>query len=479
MGRNANRSTTPDSKGFRRHIKENWATRQDPTPPLRESAAAAATRRSRLTESYPGVRLVIPAGARKQRSNDTDYPFRAHSDFAYLTGWGIDSEPDSVLVVEPGDTGHAATLYFREAAGRDSDEFYANPAIGEFWIGARPSALAVAAELGLTTRHIDDLPHALHPDVPTLVIREADPHVTDLVDALNRSGRLADRDVELARDLSEMRLIKDDYEIAQMRLAVAATGQGFSDIARVLPAIGGHTRGERMIEGAFAQRARLEGNGVGYNTIAAAGAHACVLHWERNDGFVGTEDLVLVDAGIELDSYYTADITRTMPVSGRFSPDQRRVYEAVLEAADAAFAIVKPGITFGEVHAKAMAVIAHKAAEWGLLPVSAEDSLKPENQYHRRYMVHGTSHHLGLDVHDCAHARREMYHDGILAEGMIFTIEPGLYLQPDDLTVPENLRGIGVRIEDNILVTADGAENLSRDIPRTVTDIEAWIKPSR
>ena len=184
-------------------------------------------------------------------------------------------------------------------------------------------------------------------------------------------------------------------------------------------------RGERVIEGVFATRARLEGNDVGYGSIAAAGPHATMLHWTRNDGPVVPGDLVLLDAGVELDSYYTADITRTFPVSGTFSAVQRQVYEAVLEAADAAFAIVKPGVVFREVHAAAMQVIARKTAEWGFLPVSAEESLEPENQFHRRYMVHGTSHHLGLDVHDCAQARRDMYMDGELEAGMVFTIEPG------------------------------------------------------
>jgi len=147
----------------------------------------------------------------------------------------------------------------------------------------------------------------------------------------------------------------------------------------------------------------------------------------------------------------------------------------VREAADAAFAIVKPGIRFRDIHAEAMKVIAKKTAEWGLLPVSAEESIA-DGQYHRRYMVHGTSHHLGLDVHDCAQARREFYHDGIVEEGMVFTIEPGLYFQSDDLTVPVEFRGIGVRIEDDILVTASGAENLSVGIPRTADDVEAWLR---
>jgi Xaa-Pro aminopeptidase len=151
----------------------------------------------------------------------------------------------------------------------------------------------------------------------------------------------------------------------------------------------------------------------------------------------------------------------------------------VCEAADAAFAVVKPGIVFKEVHAAAMTVIARKVAEWGFLPVSAEESLSEQGQHHRRYMVHGTSHHLGLDVHDCGQARAEFYKEGIVHEGMVFTIEPGLYFQPDDLTVPEEFRGIGVRIEDNIVVTATGAENLSAGIPRTSDDVEAWLKRQR
>ena len=261
-----------------------------------------------------------------------------------------------------------------------------------------------------------------------------------------------------------------------MRLAIAATKQGFDDVIADRPAIIAHAKGERLVEGTFNRRARAEGNTVGYDTIAASGPHACILHWTRNDGPVRPGDMILLDAGIELDSYYTADITRTLPINGVFSDTQARVYEAVLDAADAAFRIVRPGIRFREIHAAAMAVIATRTAEWGFLPVSAAESLQPELQYHRRYMVHGTSHHLGIDVHDCAQARRDLYLDGIVEAGMVFTIEPGLYFQPDDLSVPEEYRGIGVRIEDNILVTADGAENLSIGIPRTVADVEAWLR---
>ncbi|MFF1877568.1 aminopeptidase P family protein [Leifsonia sp. NPDC058230] len=480
----SNRSTTPRSEGFKEYIASGWADRAEPVPVAREQAAFAAARRARISELYQGKRLVIPAGSLAQRSNDTDYPFRAHSAFAHLTGWGSDSEPGSVLVLEPTPAGHDATLYFRERAGRDSDEFYANPEIGEFWIGPRPSLAQVAGDLALPTRGIAELTGVIDAsDANTVILREADAALTDQIDALrlveagdDASAEDHDDDDRLARDLSELRLVKDSYEVAELRAAVDATARGFDDVIGDLDRITAHPRGERLVEGVFYGRARADGNAVGYDTIAASGPHACILHWTRNDGPVVPGDLILLDAGVEVDSYYTADITRTFPVNGTFSETQRLVYETVREAADAAFAIVRPGIRFREIHATAMEVIARRTAEWGLLPVTAEEALEADNQQHRRYMVHGTSHHLGLDVHDCAQARKELYIDGILQPGMTFTIEPGLYFQPDDLTVPERFRGIGVRIEDNILVTEDGAENLSIAIPRTADDVEAWVQ---
>ena len=452
---NSSRSTTPHGGRFLNFIMSGWAAQQEVLPQARPAAAFAAARRAALGHQFVGERLVIAAGVMKQRSNDTFYAFRAHSAFAHLTGWGSDSEPGAVLVLDPAPAGdpeqtHVATLYFRERAGRDSEEFFANSEIGEFWIGARPSLEQVAADLGIATAPLAEF--------------AAGPHDRTLSDP------------ELARATSELRLVKDEYEIAQLRDAVDATARGFSDVLRSLGAATAAVRGERVVEGTFNQRARLDGNTVGYDTIAAAGAHSCTLHWVRNDGPVRDGDLLLLDAGVELDSLYTADITRTVPVSGTFSEVQRRVYEAVLEAADAARAIVRPGIRFGDVHEAAMQVIERKTREWGFLPAVDPGDTTP---YHRRYMVHGTSHHLGLDVHDCAQARREMYLDGIVQAGMVFTIEPGLYFQADDLTVPDEYRGIGVRIEDDIVVTEDGCINLSADIPRTVDDVEEWVRTHR
>ncbi len=475
---NANRSTLPSESAFRSYISGDWAYSARPAARMREQVPFCVTRRETLSAEFVGLTLIIPAGPSLVRAYDTHHPYRAHTTFTYYTGWGSDTVPDSVLVLTPNGDGHDATVYYRFPAGRGTDEFYTDPDIGEFWVGPRPSPDDVSVELGVATRahaELDDL--LARADGTWRIIREADPVITATVDKAR--GEKSDADAEFFRFTSEQRLVKDAFEIAEMRKAVEATALGFNDVLSSLPEVIAHTRGERLIEGTFNRRARAEGNFNGYETIVAAGHHACTLHWTRNDGPVTSGDLVLMDAGVEVESLYTADITRTFPVSGTFSETQRLVYDAVCEAADAAFAVVKPGIVFKEVHAAAMTVIARKVSEWGFLPVSAEESLSEHGQHHRRYMVHGTSHHLGLDVHDCGQARAEFYKDGIVREGMVFTIEPGLYFQPDDLTVPEEFRGIGVRIEDNIVVTATGAENLSAGIPRTSADIEAWLAQAR
>jgi len=454
----AARSHSPHSKTFLNYIASGWASSPQPEIKAWPVASYAAARRERLASQFKDSVLVIEAGEPKVRSNDTDYRYRPHAAFAHLTGWGSATVAGSVLVIDARTKKPKSTLYLRPTAGRDSDEFFANPAIGEFWVGRRPSLAEVAAQLDIKTADIAKL--------------EGDLKKLD-----ERPLTLAKP--KLARAVSELRFVKDAYEIAEMRAAVDATILGFEDIARNLERASTHPRGERIIEGAFFSRARLEGHDLGYETIAAAGPHACILHWTQNNGPVLSGQLVLIDAGVELDSLYTADVTRTLPISGQFTPLQRQIYLAVLRAADAAFAIAKPGVKFREVHQAAMRVIAEEAHALGLLPISAEESLKPEQQLHRRWMVHGTSHHLGLDVHDCAQAKRELYLDAELEPGMVFTIEPGLYFQPDDELVPAELRGIGIRIEDDVLVTATGVENLSAALPRHPDALERWLAAHR
>jgi Xaa-Pro aminopeptidase len=492
-----NRSMRPDSAAFKAFMAANWAPSQDEGTTRMASADFAAARRAKLSARFPGERLVIPAGPLKVRSNDTDYRFRPHSGFAHMTGLGLDLEPEAVLVLEPVEagegelgSGHLPTLYFRPMAGRDSEEFYSNARTGEFWIGERHTLESLAALTGLPTKHMDlaledaiteNAGHAAFGGLSIRLVREVDQTVDAVVDTSRINTGITDleatdaADGELTEALSELRLVKDEWEIEQMRAAVAATANGFDDVIASLPRAVQHKRGERVVEGAFFARAREEGNDLGYETIAASGNHATVLHWIRNDGQVNDGELLLVDAGVEADSLYTADITRTVPVNGSFSEVQARVYQAVLDAADAAYDIVKPGITFRTVHETALKVLAERLHGWGLLPVSVEEAVSPAGQQHRRWMPHGTSHHLGLDVHDCAQARQALYQDGVLEPGMVFTIEPGLYFKAEDLAVPAEYRGIGVRIEDDILVTADGAERLSADVPRTVAEVEAWM----
>lgn len=281
----------------------------------------------------------------------------------------------------------------------------------------------------------------------------------------------AERDEELRVFLSEQRLVKDDFEIGQLQAAVDSTARGFEDVVKVLDKA--QATSERYIEGTFFLRARVEGNDVGYGSICAAGPHATTLHWVRNDGPVRSGDLLLLDAGVETTTLYTADVTRTLPVNGTYSPLQRKIYEAVYEAQEAGIAAVRPGAKYRDFHDAAQHVLATRLVEWGLVEGPVERVLELGLQ--RRWTLHGTGHMLGMDVHDCAVARTETYVDGTLEPGMCLTVEPGLYFQPDDLTVPEEYRGIGVRIEDDILVTEDGNRVLSAALPRTADDVEAWM----
>ncbi len=475
---------TPFSEAFKAFIAEGWAPYPAEMPAALPASGPAKDRRAAVSRQFPGERVVVPAGGLVTRSNDTDYRFRPHSAFAHLTGLGTDCEPDAVLVLEPTDSGHDATLYIRPRAPRDSAEFYANPRYGEMWVGQRPSLEEMSALVDLICADVEGLADHLAKDADSTVLRllaEADPALTAQVDRL-REGLSAEdkaaatvRDAELTVALSELRLVKDAFELGEMREACAQTADAFAAVVADLPEAVRRGRGERWVEGVFGLHARHTGNAVGYDTIAASGDHACTLHWIRNDGELREGDLLLLDAGVELDTLYTADVTRTLPLTGTFTPDQRMVYEAVLEAQEAGIAAAQPGAEFLDVHRAAIAVIARHLQAWGLLPVGAEESLGEEGGQHRRWMVHGTSHHLGIDVHDCAQARVENYRQGTLAPGMVITVEPGIYFKSDDELVHAHLRGIGVRIEDDIVITETGNENLSAALPRTSTDVEAWM----
>ena len=460
----------PLTEPLRELMRRGWGERENEVVTPDESAPWSAARRAKLSSLFPGKRILIPAGQFKVRNNDCDYNFRANSAFIHLTGMVAgDIVPESVLLFEPTSTGHDAILFVHPKNDRNLETFYRDRRHGEFWVGRYLSLAELKKKYQITARNIKELDEFLLSKKETLVHRDQDAKLDQAIASHEKDG-------DLTIALSELRLIKDEFEINEMRKAVNATIRGFADVVKSLPEAMNNPRGERVIDGTFYKRARIDGNELGYNTIAAAGAHACVLHWIRNDGPALAGDLVLLDAGVEVETHYTADITRTLPINGKFTPAQREIYEIVLAAQEAGIRAIKPGAKYRDINDACMKVIAQGLERLGVLTVSAEESIDPSVGLHRRWSVHASGHMLGIDVHDCAKARRDQYLDGELAVGHVLTVEPGLYIQPDDLLFPEEYRGIGVRIEDDVLVTEDGVEVLSRELPRDPDSIESWMR---
>ncbi len=451
----------PASDALVSFMRTGWDDEEDRVERL-PVADRADVRRAKLASRFAGERLVIPAGALKPRANDTDYRFRADTAHVYFSG---NQTSDAVLVLDDGEP----TLFFRPRHAKTDDAFWRDGRYGETWSGRRRSLREAQELYGLPCRHLYDLPEALASGGAARVHRGVDPDV----DALLSAQGDADADAELAVFISEMRLVKDSWEVAQLEDAIDSTILGFEDSVREWEQVLKH--GERWIEGSFHRRARVGGNDLGYESIVAGGPHATTLHWIDNDGPVTPGQLLLLDMGVENPSLYTADVTRTLPVDGTFSDDQRHLYDLVLAAQEAGLAAVKPGAAYRDFHVAAMTVLAHGLDDMGILPCSADEALDKDSGVYRRWTLHGTGHMLGLDVHDCAAARNESYLEGKLEPGMVLTVEPGLYFQSSDLLVPESLRGIGIRIEDDVLVTDDGSRNLSGRLARTADDVEAWM----
>lgn len=450
-------------KAYADFMREGWADRTVEVPP-HPITPWAESRRARLSEAFPGERVVLPAGTFKVRANDTDYRFRPDTAHTYFCG---NQTTDAVLVIEDGES----ILFARPRSGRDSDEFFRDRQYGALWAGRRPSLEEMSASLGMEVRHRDDLDSFLRGGPKTRVHRDIDQRVDELVAGDNST------DEDLARVVSEMRAVKDDWELAELQAACDYTTMGFNDCVQEWDRVLEY--GERWIEGTFFRRARAMGNDIGYDSICGSGSHATTLHWIENSGAVRPGELVLLDMGVEGGNLYTADVTRTLPVNGTYSPLQRELYSLVLNAQEAGIEAVRPGAPFLGAHHAAMEVLAHGLEDMELLPCSAEEALDPDSRVYARWTLHGTSHMLGMDVHDCGRAAQEVYPKGDLAPGMVLTVEPGLYFQQDDLLVPEELRGIGIRIEDDIEVTEDGYRNLSASLPREPGDVEAWMAEQR
>lgn len=441
------------SPGFIRSMQNGWAE-ADRAPRLPEgAAAAAAAHRIRLSAALPGRRVAVAAGSAPMRSNDSAYEFRAHSDFLWLVGAPIE---DAVIVLDPVPGGHEATLFLPPPFRPGDDGFFSSALQGELWVGPMPGLREYAEILDVRTRPIEEFAA----DAGTLCAGaplEAPP------------AR------ELSQVLSELRMIKDDWEIAELRAAVDGTVDGFAATVLEIPSAV-RWGGERWLQGTFDRHARTVGNGPGYTTIVGSGSHAPILHWVRADGEVDPEALLLLDMGVERTSGYTADVTRTFPASGSFTPVQRQVHDLVERSHRAGLAAVGPGRPWSDFHVASMEVLARGLHDWGLLGVSVDEAMSPDGQQHRRYIVCGVGHHLGLDVHDCSSSSYAAYQGSTMQAGMVLTVEPGLYFHSFDETLPPELRGIGVRLEDDLLVTGAGTEMLSGSMPIDADGIEAWMK---
>ncbi len=434
-----------------------------------------ARRRAYMDALGPDAVALIHSPPESVRNGDAHYRYRQSSDLYYLTGF---TEPGATLVLRPGADSERVTLFVRP---RDPEQ--------EVWHGRRAGVEGAVARFGVDKAHPvgelrERLP-ALLENVEALhyslgIDPGFDRLVASIIARMRRTERRGKRPPRAVVDprglLHEHRLHKAPDELALLRRAAAITCAGHCEAMRAA----GEGVGEQQLEAVLEFVFRVNGGvGPGYGSIVGAGENATILHYIDNCALIDAGDLVLIDAGCEY-GLYTADVTRTFPASGRFSDAQRRVYELVLETQKAAVAAVAPGATIDGIHEQVVEQLTAGMIDLGLLSGSVAERIE-DNSYQRFYM-HRTSHWLGLDVHDVGDYQREQ-RSRPLEPGMVITVEPGLYIarevryQEDDedklWVAPEELAGIGIRIEDDILVTADGHEDLTAAAPKEIADVEA------
>ena len=424
----------------------------------------------------PDAVAVFVGGRLAVRSADTEYPFRQDSDFWYLTGF---DHPDAVAILSTRD-GPTFSLFVQP---RD-------PA-AETWTGFRPGIEGAVSDFDAEQAHpredlLEKLPellrgaqriyHTLGRD------RDIDARIISLQDEIRRQSRggilPANEIVDPRLLVHEMRLHKSDDEIQLMQRAADISCEAHHRAALLAQP----DRHEYELEAELAYIFRSHGGaGPAYGSIVGSGVNATILHYVRNDQKLAKGDVVLIDAGVEVEGY-ASDVTRTYPVGGRFEPAARDLYEVVLAAQLAAIDASGPGKTLPEIHSAALHVLCEGLVTLGVLKGSVDELI--ESEAYRPYYMHGTSHWLGLDVHDVgAYVTKSGKQDQAgeakprpLCKGMVYTIEPGLYISANDPNAPEAFKGIGIRIEDDIVITEDGILNLNRDIPKTVDAIEAWVR---
>jgi Xaa-Pro aminopeptidase len=431
----------------------------------RETHAARRTRVFEEMERPGGGVLLLPAAVEKVRNADNEHPFRQDSDHAWATGF---EEPDgcALLVARGGE--RRFVLFVRP---RDREK--------EIWNGRRAGVEGARETYGADEAYpvseIEARLPALLDGAPNLWFKVGgdpgwDARMARALGELRAAGRLGKHApgaiVEPGRILHELRLVKGPEEIARIRKAAEITAEAHFSAMRDGHAGRREYQVQAEIEYAFRRRG---GSGPGYGTIVATGPNATILHYRAGDAELRDGHLCLVDAGGEFE-LYTGDVTRTFPVSGEFSKAQRDLYAVCLAVQKEAIEAVRPGVRIDEIHDSVVRRITEGLVALGLLEGPVEARI--EDKSFRRYFMHRTSHFLGMDVHDAG----DYYPDGksrLLAPGMVVTIEPGLYVAEDDEKAPPEMRGIGIRIEDDVLVTQDGRENLTAAVPKEIEEVEA------
>ena len=432
----------------------------------------AERRRKFLAALGPNAVAIFVGGRLATRSADTEYPFRQDSDFWYLTGF---DHPDAIAVLSTRE-GPAFTLFVQP---RDR--------LAETWNGYRPGLEGAVADYGADEAHpresfLEKLPgwvrgsdrifHVLGRDAAI------DARIVALQDEIRRQSRGGVLPAEALVDprllVHEMRLCKTSEEIALMQHAAEISLESHRATAR----LAWPGRFEYELEAELARGFRARGGaGPAYGSIVGGGRNATILHYIRNDRPLAAGELVLIDAGVEYQGY-ASDVTRTYPIGGKFAGAGRDLYSVVLAAQLACLDASKPGMTLPEIHQTALRVLVEGLVSLGILSGSIDEIIAKES--YRPYYMHGTSHWLGLDVHDVG---AYVVRDGEgktkprpLVPGMVYTVEPGLYVASDDEKAPEAFRGIGIRIEDDVVVTETGILNLTRDIPKSIEALEAWVQ---
>lgn len=433
-----------------------------------ENVRIFADRRQRVAGPLQGAALVLAAAPERIRNGSVPYAFRQDSNFYYLTGF---EEPDSIFIFRPGMTPETVLFVRKKNLER------------EIWDGFRFGPEAAQSEFRMDkTYPIDEFP-TIAPQLfkglekiyyrrfkNEQVDRQLDEALLSLRAAQSRSGCgiLPIHDAD--EFLGEFRLKKTEPEIANLRKACEISSEAHFETMKYLKA----GVSEREMHGYFLYQIMKRGAArEGYNGIFAGGANATTLHYVFNDQILKSGDLFLIDAAGEY-NYFTSDITRTYPVNGRFTDEQAEVYAGVLKVQKEIISMVKPGIPFQSLQDRTTDLLTELMLELGLLTGRKEDIIQALEQ--KKYYPHGVSHYLGMDVHDAgAYTTKNGSESRLLEENMVFTVEPGLYIPYFDPTVAEQYRGIGVRIEDNIRVTANGAENMTEKAPKEIEDLEKAV----